>query len=112
MVENMLFLKRLGNRIAKLRKTKGFNQDEFAAVTGKMINTVSNIERGISDPKITTLQSFAQALGVSLGELTGEKTEEKEKLSEQIQKIVSLLKDADVQTLKIVEKLIRALVEK
>ncbi|MBR3662657.1 MAG: helix-turn-helix transcriptional regulator [Alphaproteobacteria bacterium] len=112
MVENMLFLKRLGNRIAKLRKTKGFNQDEFAAVTGKMINTVSNIERGISDPKITTLQSFAQALGVSLGELTGEKCEEKEKLSEQLQKIVSLLKDADVQTLKIVEKLIRALVEK
>ncbi|MBR1398743.1 MAG: hypothetical protein IJ564_01020 [Alphaproteobacteria bacterium] len=55
---------------------------------------------------------FAQALGVSLGELTGEKCEEKEKLSEQLQKIVSLLKDADMQTLKIVEKLIRALVEK
>ena len=64
MTETTQILKTLGKRIATLRKQQGMNQEEFADVSGKMINTISNIERGLSDPKVTTLLSLTQALNV------------------------------------------------
>ena len=57
-----VFLQTLGKHIANLRKQKGMSQEDFAELSGKMINTVSNIERGLADPRITTLYSFAKTL--------------------------------------------------
>ena len=48
MNETTQILKTLGRRIAQLRKQKGMSQEDFADVSGKMINTISNIERGLS----------------------------------------------------------------
>lgn len=62
-------LKIFGKRIAKLRKQKGYSQEEFAEATGKMINTISNIERGLADPKFTTLNAIATALHVNISDL-------------------------------------------
>ena len=107
-----IFLHQLGKRIAFLRKQKAFSQEEFAERSGKMINTISNIERGISDPKITTLLSFAQTLEVPLEALIeNDQPDLKETYSELITQITNILKKQDEHTLKIVLKQIKALVE-
>lgn len=64
--ENRLFIKTLGQRIAKLRKMRGYNQFELAERCGKIVNTLSKIERGIGDPRMSTLLDIARALDVSL----------------------------------------------
>lgn len=95
-----------------MRKQKAFSQEEFAERSGKMINTISNIERGISDPKITTLLSFAQTLEVPLKTLIeNDQPDLKETYSELITQITNILKKQDEHTLKIVLKQIKALVE-
>lgn len=113
MTETTQFLKSLGKKIAKLRKEKGINQEEFADISGKMINTISNIERGLSDPKITTLISISKALNISIEELFSDNEQEKcvEELPENIQIILNLIKNQDTRTLKTIQKQIEALLE-
>ena len=72
MNETTQMLKNLGRRIAYLRKQQGMSQEDFAEASGKMINTISNIERGLSDPKISTLVSISNALNTSIEELFSE----------------------------------------
>ncbi|HBO49294.1 MAG TPA: hypothetical protein DD619_00630 [Alphaproteobacteria bacterium] len=66
---NAEFIAVLGSKIARLRKMRGLNQFEFADVCGKMVNTVSKIERGIGDPRLSTLLDIAKALDIPLTEL-------------------------------------------
>lgn len=113
MNETTQILKGLGKRIAYLRKQKGMNQEEFANISGKMINTISNIERGLSDPKVTTLMSISQALNISIEELFSENKPQQstEELSNNILVILQLLKKQDDKTLKVIQKQIEALLE-
>lgn len=112
MTESTVILKALGKKIASLRKEQGMNQEEFADVSGKMINTISNIERGLSDPKITTLLSMAEALNVPLNALFNDNEQPQiEELPENVRAILNLIKNQDAQTLKIIQKQIEALLE-
>lgn len=112
MTETTQILKTLGRRIATLRKQHGMNQEEFADVSGKMINTISNIERGLSDPKVTTLLSLAEALNVSVDALFNDTERQPiEELPESVRAIVRLIKNEDIRTLKIIQKQIEALLE-
>ncbi len=112
MTESNIILKTLGRRIATLRKQQGMNQEEFAEVSGKMINTISNIERGLSDPKIPPLLSLAEALNVPVDSLFSD-TEQPpiEELPENVQAILKLIKNQDTRTLKTIQKQIEALLE-
>ena len=76
MDETTQMLKNLGRRIAYLRKQQGMSQEDFAEASGKMINTISNIERGLSDPKISTLVSISNALNTSIEELVSNITKD------------------------------------
>ena len=113
MDESTQTLKVLGKRIANLRKQKGMNQEEFADVSGKMINTISNIERGLSDPKVTTLMSIAKALNISMEELFSENKQEQASkvLPQNIVAIIQILQRQDDKTLKVIQKQIEALLE-
>lgn len=112
MEETAQLLKILGKRIAKLRKQQGMNQEEFAEVSGKMINTISNIERGLSDPKVTTLLSLAKALNAPISTLFDESAPTPpEDISHELKTILTLIKDQDTQTLKTIQKQIEALLE-
>lgn len=106
-------LKNLGQRIAYLRKQKGLNQEDFADISGKMINTISNIERGLSDPKITTLLSISEALNISIEELFADNTQKTTsvELSGNILTILQILQKQDDKTLKVIKKQIEALLE-
>ncbi len=83
-------IKYLGKRVAALRKAKSLSQFEFADASGKMINTVSKIERGLTDPKVSTLEAFAKVLGVNTSQLLSE-AETLQHLSPSIEMIVRLL---------------------
>ena len=113
MNESTQILKALGKRIAYLRKQKGMSQEDFADASGKMINTISNIERGLSDPKVTTLMSIAKALDISIEELFSENTQKQsvEKLPSNISAILQILKKQDDKILKVIQKQIEALLE-
>lgn len=109
-MKDTLFLKELGKRIAQLRKQNGKSQEEFAEISGKMINTISNIERGISDPKISTLLALSQALDINVLDLLSE-TKQKSLHSPVLESIINTLTKQDEKTLKIIQKQIQALLE-
>ena len=58
-----------GMRVKVLRKQSGLTQGQFAVLIGKSIDTVSNIERGSSTPRIRTALDIADALNSTLSKL-------------------------------------------
>ena len=57
------------SKLARLRKAKGWNQQDLAIRAGIHAITVSEIERGVTDPKQSTLEALAAALGVTVNDL-------------------------------------------
>lgn len=64
------FLMKFGDRLAKLRLSKGYSQDRVCLEAGLARGTLSKIEAGKVDPKLTTLARIAETLGVPLKKLT------------------------------------------
>jgi transcriptional regulator with XRE-family HTH domain len=60
------YLKKLGERVAKLRKSKGYSQDRLYLEAGFSRGTASKIENGLVNPQILTLRKIADTIGVSL----------------------------------------------
>lgn len=60
---------RVGRHIATYRKQQKMSQEKLAEKTHIIFNTISNIERGIGDPKLSTLMTIANALNIPLCEL-------------------------------------------
>ncbi len=58
------FLVRLGKNIAKIRTSKGYSQDRACLEAGFARGTLSKIERGLVEPKVTTIARLAIILGV------------------------------------------------
>jgi transcriptional regulator with XRE-family HTH domain len=64
---------KLGVRIRRLRKAKGYESIEaFARDLGYSWITVSRYERGKSTPDLTRLHHIADVLGVSIAELVSD----------------------------------------
>ena len=66
---NKTLLKLIGRRVANSRKLRNIKQRALSDSSGKMVNTISNIERGLVDMKISTLNNIAHALRIPLAEL-------------------------------------------
>lgn len=64
--------RRLGLNVQRLRREKGWSQEELADQAGLHRTYVSGVERGIRNPTITIVEKLALALGVSAGSLVGE----------------------------------------
>ena len=58
--------KKLGQKIASLRKNKGLTQEDLAELSGYSVEFISLIERGINAPTIDGLEKLARALGVEV----------------------------------------------
>lgn len=67
--KNLTYL--VGQRIMRLRKSKKITQEMLTQKVDYRMNpnTVSVIERGLGDPKVSTIYAIAKALGVSMAEL-------------------------------------------
>jgi transcriptional regulator with XRE-family HTH domain len=59
----------VGERIAKLRKRKGFTQDQFAELTGLNRTHLYRLETGQQSMTLRTLKIVAEALGVRVTQL-------------------------------------------
>lgn len=107
------FIYNIGRKIASLRKIKGVSQEELAAKCERVVNTISNLERGLGDPKISTLKKIAQSLDVSIiaildvDEVNNSDYKKSNEIT--INRIVALLKKLDENTLHILEKQIKGL---
>jgi len=58
-----------GRHLRQLRLTRGLTQAEVAHRCGTMVPVISNLERGITVPTLSTLLHLAAALGCQLTEL-------------------------------------------
>lgn len=56
-------------RIRQLRKRKGVNLRELARRSGVGVATLSRIESGEANPRLSTLLKLADVLGVFVGQL-------------------------------------------
>jgi len=58
-----------GGRIRKLRRQKGWTQEELAAKVGLTHSQISNAERGERGISLEALERIAHALHVKIGDL-------------------------------------------
>ena len=61
--------KRLGQRIADLRKNRRLTQVRFAKALGCSVDFISLVERGVNAPSVAGLEDFAKALKVEVVDL-------------------------------------------
>jgi transcriptional regulator with XRE-family HTH domain len=61
--------KKLGQRIADLRKTRHLTQVQLARAVGCSVEFISLVERGVNAPSVARLEDFATALKVPVVDL-------------------------------------------
>ena len=61
--------RKLGQRIASLRKAKKLTQERLAEALGYSVEFISLVERGVNAPSVAGLEKFAKILKVEVKEL-------------------------------------------
>lgn len=61
--------KKLGQRIAGLRKGRKLTQEQLAEALGCSVEFISLVERGVNAPSVAGLEKFAKILKVEVREL-------------------------------------------
>jgi transcriptional regulator with XRE-family HTH domain len=64
----MSIIKKVAQRIKKLREAKGLTIEKLAYANDMSKGNLSEIERGMIEPKLVTLEKIAKGLDVSLKE--------------------------------------------
>lgn len=59
----------LGQKIKKVRQSKGYSQDRLYLEAGFSRATMSRVERGLVNPTYLTLKKIADTLGVDVSKL-------------------------------------------
>ena len=61
--------RKLGRRIANLRKSRKLTQEQLAEAVGCSVEFISLVERGVNAPSVAGLEKFAKILKVEVREL-------------------------------------------
>ena len=61
--------RKLGKRIADLRRAKKLTQEQLAEAVGCSVEFISLVERGVNAPSVAGLATFANVLKVEVKEL-------------------------------------------
>lgn len=61
--------RKLGKRIADLRRAKKLTQEQLAEALGCSVEFISLVERGVNAPSVAGLEKFAKILKVEVREL-------------------------------------------
>ena len=64
-----IFLRKLGERIAKLREARGLNQSQLAIECDKDRQSINRLEKGNVNPSAYYLLQISKALDVPLNDL-------------------------------------------
>lgn len=103
--------KELGEKIKRIRKQKGYTQEQFAEMIDISSRNVSNIEQGISFPKPETLEKIVNSFNISTDKLFAtEHIKSKKELIENINQYIEKIKD-NKQMLEVIYKIIKDLIE-
>lgn len=57
--------KRIGLNVQRIRRARGWSQEQFAFESGLHRTYISGIERGARNPTVTVVKEMADALGVT-----------------------------------------------
>lgn len=87
-------MKKIGERLAKLRKEHGYKQTDIAEKLCVSQQVISNIERGVTAPDIEQLKSIADIYSISLDQLVGREFHDN-KISELEQKVLDYFQHMD-----------------
>lgn len=63
------FLKKLGKRIKKVRRSKGYSQDRLEFEANLARGSISKIESGANEPMASTLFKISKILEIPIGKL-------------------------------------------
>ena len=63
--------KQIATRLRTIRAARDLSQDDLAAMIGRSVDAISNIERGKNLPSLETLLALAGELDLSLVDLVG-----------------------------------------
>jgi transcriptional regulator with XRE-family HTH domain len=61
--------KKLGRRIAELRRSQKLTQERLAELLGCSVEFISLVERGVNAPSVASLADYARILKVEVREL-------------------------------------------
>lgn len=61
----------LGSSLRRLRLDRGLNLEELSRLSGVGISTLSHVENGNRDPKLSTISRLLKALRADLNDLLG-----------------------------------------
>ncbi|MCW0232570.1 MAG: helix-turn-helix domain-containing protein [Ferrovibrio sp.] len=108
--------KALGRRIKALRKERKLSQEDLAEMIGKSVDTVSNIERGFSSTRLSTVFEIAEALKVGFIDLfdwadVPKQTAQQKARAELVEKFRILLEGNAAVTVADIAELTRAISE-
>ncbi len=67
---------RFGTRLRALRTAGGLSLEQLAKRSGLTKSYISKLERGLSEPSISSVQRLAEALSIGVAELLGETVSE------------------------------------
>lgn len=62
----------VGRTVRKLRKARGWSQEALSERAGVSVSTVTHIEAGKHDTRVSLLEAVAGALEISLPDLLGQ----------------------------------------
>ncbi|WP_308776829.1 helix-turn-helix transcriptional regulator [uncultured Bilophila sp.] len=63
------FRQAFGSTFRKIRKSKNLKQEEVAERSGLSTSYISDVERGVANPKLYTIRALAKGVGVTEKEL-------------------------------------------
>jgi len=61
--------KKLGKRIAELRRARKLTQEQLAEALDCSVEFISLVERGVNAPSVASLEKFAKILKIEINEL-------------------------------------------
>ena len=98
-----------GQRVAELRKQRGWDQYELAEVAGVTSSMISRLERNMQeDYKLSAVLGIARALGVTIDSLLADEPRpEKQGLLPELQQAVDTLRQQPAEIQNHVSRIIR-----
>jgi transcriptional regulator with XRE-family HTH domain len=103
--------RQLGLRVRAYRLERRLTQEQLAEKLGRAVETISNLERGISTPSDATLHRLARALEVSVEDLLVERSSRGRNRPIEYFRATELLKMLDERKLKLALSVLKAIAD-
>jgi transcriptional regulator with XRE-family HTH domain len=101
---------RLGRRIQRLRKARGYTQEQLAEAIDINAKYLSSVERGEENPTLDLLLRLSKGLQVELPELFqfAQEGESRERLRQKVEGLIADLNEEELRrVVRVLEALIR-----